>query len=214
MSVAPIDYPVRLGLDAPVRMARWRPFVNWLLAVPHGIITYALGVLREALLFVSFFAVLFTKAIPRPLFDMVAMTYRYQWRFVSYALFLREVYPRFDFTPASEDVVTDPATYAIDYPVELDRWKPLYKWFLAIPHFIVLLGLWIAAFAVSLAAAFVVLFTNEYPQGMRDFVVGVMRWQMRVEAYVLFLTDVYPPFTLHSTAQTPTVALPPPLTSQ
>jgi hypothetical protein len=207
------EYPVNVGLDAPIQIARWRPFVHWLLAIPQLIIASGLRALREALLFVSFFAVLFTKAIPRPLFDMAAMTYRYEWRVGSYVGFLRETYPPFDFTATTADPGNDPASYAIEYPVELKRWKPLYKWFLAIPHYVVLFFLSIAALLVTLAAAFVVLFTKEYPQGMRDYVVGVARWWFRVEAYVLFLVDEYPPFTLRPNAPSATAAIGPPLPS-
>jgi hypothetical protein len=209
----PMEYPVRVGFDAPIQVARWRPFVHWLLAIPQLIIAYGLRALREALLFVSFFFVLFTKAIPRPLFDMVAMTYRYEWRVLSYFAFLRETYPPFDFTATTADPGTDPASYAIEYPVELNRWKPLYKWFLAIPHFVILIFLSISAVLVTVAAAFVVLFTNAYPQGMRDFIVGVARWWYRVEAYVFFLVDEYPPFTLRPKAQGVAPAIGPPAPS-
>lgn len=206
-----MEYPVSVDFDAPIQVARWRPFVNWLLAIPQLIIASGLRALREALLFVSFFSVLFTKAIPRPLFDMVAMSYRYEWRVLSYAGFLRETYPPFDFTATTADPGNDPASYSIEYPVELNRWKPLYKWFLAIPHFVVLFFLSIFAVLVTVAAAFAVLFTNEYPRGMRDFIVGVARWWYRVEAYVFFLADAYPPFSLRPGAQGAAPAMGPPV---
>jgi len=89
-------------------MARWRPLVQWLLAVPHLAVVYALSSLRQVLTVISFFAVLFTKRIPRPLFDAIAMTYRYEWRSVSYALFLHEEYPPFDFQPTTTTTATHP----------------------------------------------------------------------------------------------------------
>lgn len=203
MPVSPPVHPVQVDLDAPLAMERWRPFVNWLLAVPHWLVVYALTVLRNALLVVAFFTVLFTESIPRPIVEVVAMTYRYQWRVVSYALFLREAYPPFDFTPATGDDGRDPAVYAIEEAARLDRWKPLYKWLLAIPHVIVLTVLGMLAAVVVAVAAFAVLTTGEYPRPLRDIVVGVARWELRVEAYILFLTDEYPPFTLHATAPGP-----------
>jgi hypothetical protein len=75
----------------------------------------------------------FTKTIPRPIFDVIVWTYRYQWRVSPYALFLREQYPPFDFTMSADDTGGDPATLSISYPVEFNRWAPLYKWLLAIP---------------------------------------------------------------------------------
>jgi hypothetical protein len=88
----------------------------------------------------------------------------------------------------------------IDYPdvkQDLNRWLPLVKWFLAIPHFVVLFFLVIGAFFAVVIAWFAILFTGRYPRGLFDYVVGVSRWALRVEAYaVLMVTDRYPPFSL------------------
>ena len=92
-------YPARVEFEADRHIDRWRPLVQWLLAVPHLLIARALSALRSVLTLISFFTVLFTEQIPRPLFDMIAMTYRYEWRAMSYALFLHEDYPPFDFQP-------------------------------------------------------------------------------------------------------------------
>jgi hypothetical protein len=80
---------------------------------------------------------------------------------------------------------------------DLNRWMPLVKWFLAIPHLIVLFFLWVAALAVVVAAWVAILFTGRFPRGMFRFLEGVMRWDQRVIAYALVLTtDKYPPFSL------------------
>ncbi len=80
---------------------------------------------------------------------------------------------------------------------DLNRWLPLVKWFLAIPHFIVLAFLAIGAFFVVIIAWFAILFTGRYPKGLFDYVVGVGRWGLRVYAYAfLLVTDRYPPFSL------------------
>jgi uncharacterized membrane protein len=88
----------------------------------------------------------------------------------------------------------------IDYPdakQDLNRWLPLVKWFLAIPHFIVLFFLAIGAFFAVIIAWFAILFTGRYPRGLFDYLVGVSRWALRVEAYAMLLvTDRYPPFSL------------------
>jgi hypothetical protein len=84
-----------------------------------------------------------------------------------------------------------------DVPRDLNRWLPLVKWLLAIPHWIVLFFLWIAAVVVVIVAWFAILFTGRYPRGMFDFVEGVLRWGNRVTAYaILLVTDQYPPFRL------------------
>jgi hypothetical protein len=192
-----VPYPAQLEFHGDEHIARWRPLVQWLLGIPQLLIANALSSLRSILTLISFFTVLFTKKIPRPLFDVIAMTYRYEWRAMSYALFLHEDYPPFDFQPAADDDGVEPhTTLSLTYPEELNRWKPLYKWLLAIPHYFVLVALAIAGFFVVIAGFFAVVFTGEYPHGARDFLVGAYRYNLRVQAYVLLLTDAYPPFAL------------------
>ena len=199
MSVS-ATYPTRLEFRGTQQIARWRPLVQWFLAIPQLLIVYALGIVRALLTLVSFFTVVFTGHIPRPLFDAIAMTFRFEWRTVSYALFLREDYPPFDFQPAASDDGADPHTLVtFAYPQRLSRWQPLVKWLLAIPHYVVLLALGIAATAVAIAGFFAVLVTGSYPLGLRDFLVAVYRYSVRVQAYVGLLTDRYPPFSLHTT---------------
>ena len=89
----------------------------------------------------------------------------------------------------------------LDYPdakADLNRWLPLVKWFLAIPHYFVLIFLFIGAVFAVIGAWFAILFTGRYPRGLFDYVLGVTRWSLRVEAYAwLLLTDEYPPFSLN-----------------
>jgi hypothetical protein len=192
-----MPYPAQLEFHGDRQITRWRPLVQWLLAIPHLFIASALRTLREVLTVISLFTVLFTEQIPRSLFDMIAMTYRYEWRAFSYAMFLHEDYPPFDFQPAATDDGMEPhTTLSITYPEHLNRWKPLYKWFLAIPHYVVIALLAIAGVFAFIGGFFAVLFTGEYPQGIRDFLVGIYRYTLRVEAYAGLLTDEYPPFRL------------------
>jgi hypothetical protein len=198
MSIA-IPYPAQLDFEADRHISRWRPLVQWLLAVPHLMVAQALNTLRQVLTLISLFTVLFTKQIPRPLFDAIAMTYRYEWRAVSYALFLHEDYPPFSFTADAADDGVEPHTaLSLAYPVELNRWKPLYKWFLAIPHYVVALALAVAAAGAVVVGFFAVLFTGQFPLGPRDFIVKAWRYGLRVQAYVGLLTDQYPPFALRA----------------
>jgi Domain of unknown function (DUF4389) len=198
MSLA-TTYPAQLDLRGDRQIARWRPLVQWFLAIPQLFIAYALSTLRNVLTLIAFFTVLFTRRIPRPIFDAIAMTFRYEWRAVSYVLFMREDYPPFDFQPNAADDGLDPHTFVtFIYPEQMSRWKPLVKWLLAVPHYLVLLALSIAGIAAAIACFFAVLITGRYPQGLRDFLVGVYRYNVRVQAYVGLLTDNYPPFTLRA----------------
>lgn len=194
-----VPYPAQLGFRGTQHIARWRPLVQWLLVIPHLLVVWALTMVRDVLTFIAFFTVLFTRRIPRELFDAIAMTFRYEWRAMSYALFLREDYPPFDFRTGSDDDGVDPHTVVtFAYPEQMSRWQPLVKWLLAVPHYFVLFALGIAAMVVVIAGFFAVLFTGEYPQGLRDFLVGVYRYNLRVQAYVGLLTDQYPPFGMQA----------------
>src|SRR4051812_7871919 len=144
-------YPVQLDLTSDTRIARWRPLVQWLLAIPHLAVSSVLTSLRQLLTVVSLVTVLFTKRIPRQVYDAIAMTYRYEWRSLSPALSLHEQSPPFDFQPAAgDDGETAHTTVNFTYPEEMSRWKPLYKWLVAVPHYVVMLALCVASIFVIL----------------------------------------------------------------
>jgi hypothetical protein len=187
-------YPVGLEFERGHDVQNWRALVNWLLAIPQWIVLYFLGIAAGVLWLISFFIVLFTRR--NPFVGFQTMYLRYNWRVTSYSVFMRNEYPPFDFATNTAAAVTDAAVVTVEDPGEMNRWLPLVKWLLAIPHLIVLALLGIAAFVVVVIAFFAVLFTGKWPEGMRDFFVGYMRWTTRVHAYLLFLTDAYPPFSL------------------
>ena len=89
------------------------------------------------------------------------------------------------------------AALEVSYPSELNRWLPLVKWLLVIPHFVVLFFVGAVAVLVVFYSFFAVLFTGRWPRGAFDFVVGTVRWCYRVAAYFHLMVDAYPPFSLH-----------------
>jgi hypothetical protein len=188
---APLDYPVRFDVQYPEQLSRWLIFVKWILAIPHFIILYALNAVAGICVLIGFFAILFTRQFPRGLWDFVVNTRRWNENNSAYIALLRDEYPPFSWDPG-----VYPVTLEIDYPEEMNRWLPLVKWLLAIPHIIVLSILYIAAIVVIIIAWFAILFTGQFPRGMFDFVVGVMRWNNLVYAYFYLLRDEYPPFSL------------------
>jgi Domain of unknown function (DUF4389) len=129
---------------------------------------------------------------PRWWFDWNLALLRFHNRVGVYAALLRDEYPSTD----EEQAVHLGLAYP-DVKRDLNRWLPLVKWFLAIPHYIVLAVLWIAGVVAIIIAWFAILFTGRYPKGLFRFVVDLVRWTDRVVAYALLLaTDVYPPFRL------------------
>ena len=136
--------------------------------------------------------ILFRQKYPRWWFDWNLELQRFSNRVGVYMALMNDRYPS----------TTDHQSVHLhyDYPdvaVDLNRWLPLVKWFLAIPHYVVLFFLDIAAVVAVIVTWFAILFTGRYPKGLFDFVEGVIRWNNRVVAYALTLvTDRYPPFSL------------------
>ena len=201
-------YPVSLRIDYPERdLNRLTSFFRGILIVPIGIILAlvsgpGLGAGGQAMRF-PFFAggflflptllmILFRWKYPRWWFDWNVSLTRFGLRVGAYFALLTDVYPSTD----EEQVVHA----KIEYPnvqKDLKAGLPLVKWFLAIPHYIVLAFLGVGAIVVVIIAWFSILFTGRYPRGLFNFVVGVAQWGLRVSAYAfLLVTDEYPPFSL------------------
>jgi Domain of unknown function (DUF4389) len=202
-------HPARLTVDYPDRdLNRSTTFFRLFAAIPIIFVlasvsgwtwqaSYENG--KEAaaaagglLFFGPLLMILFRQKYPRWWFDFNLQLTRFSTRVASYLALMSDRYPS---TDEEQSVHLD-----LDYPdvkQDLNRWLPLVKWFLAIPHYIVLVFLGIAAVFAVVMAWFAILFTGRYPRGLFHFVEGVMRWGLRVEAYsMLLVTDKYPPFRL------------------
>ncbi|MGH2703213.1 MAG: DUF4389 domain-containing protein [Actinomycetota bacterium] len=201
--------PIRFSVDYPERdLNRLTTFFRLLVAIPILIVlasvgggtwqwSYDNGTAAAAgagglLFFGPLLMILFRQKYPRWWFDFNLELTRFSTRVTSYLALMSDRYPS---TDEEQSVHLD-----LDYPnvkQDLNRWLPLVKWLLAIPHYIVLLFLGIAAVFAVIFAWFAILFTGRYPRSLFDFVEGILRWGLRVEAYALLLvTDRYPPFRL------------------
>lgn len=137
--------------------------------------------------------IVFRQKYPRWWFDWNLNLVRFENRVAAYLFLLRDEYPSTD----EEQAVHVDFSYP-DAKNDLNRWLPLVKWLLAIPHYVILIFLALAVLVVVIISWFAILFTGRYPQGLFDFVVGVMRWGNRVQGYAFVLiTDRYPPFSLN-----------------
>jgi hypothetical protein len=155
-------------------------------------VTTTTGGIVSGLFVATLLMILFRRRYPRWWFDFARELTRFAARICAYVVLVTEEYP--------STVEEQKVHLEIDYPDterDLNRWLPLVKWFLVIPHVVVLFFLSIGAAFAVLFAWVAILFTGRYPQGLFDYVVGVGRWWLRVEAYAMLLvTDRYPPFSL------------------
>jgi hypothetical protein len=205
-------YPATLIIDYPDRkLDRLTSFFRILVVIPiavilglmsNGSVTWGAHVegwrtslTAGGLLFLPLvLMILFRTKYPKWWFDWNLAFTRFSYRVSAYILLLRDEYPSTD----EEQAVHLELVYP-NAQTELGRGWPLIKWFLAIPHYIVLAFLAIAVFVVWIIAWFAVLFTGRYPRGLFDFTLGVLRWALRVEAYAfLLITDKYPAFSLET----------------
>jgi len=203
------SHPLRFSVDYPDRdLNRLTTFFRLFVAIPILIVlssvsggawqwSYDNGKTAAAaagglLFFGPLLMILFRQKYPRWWFDFNLQLTRFSTRVSSYLALMSDRYPS---TDEEQSVHLD-----IEYPdvkQDLNRWLPLVKWLLAIPHYIVLFFLSIASVFAVIIAWFAILFTGRYPRSLFNFVEGVQRWALRVEAYaILLVTDRYPPFRL------------------
>lgn len=217
MVTPPEPYAARLDIDYPEKLDRVTTFFRLIWAIPVVIILSLLSAtasetvtvvtetgetvsqvtstgagISGGLFVATMLMILFRVRYPRWWFDFARELTRFGARVSAYLVLLTDRYPS---TVEEQSVHLE-----IDYPDvehDLNRWLPLVKWLLAIPHYIVLAVLLVVAIVAVVIAWFAILFTGRYPRGLFDYVVGVGRWSLRVQAYAfLLVTDRYPPFSL------------------
>ena len=207
------QYPVQFSVEYPDRdLDRLTTAFRIIVAIPILIVLGALGGAGWSswsdgnggngasfaaggggvLFFPALLMIVFRQKYPRWWYDWNLELLRFENRVFVFLGLLDDRYPSTD----------ERQSVSLEFPYPdakqgLNRWLPLVKWFLAIPHYIVLIFLGLAAIVSVIIAWFAILFTGRYPRGLFDFIVGVMRWANRVTAYAFVLvTDQYPPFRL------------------
>jgi hypothetical protein len=217
--VNPRPFAARLNIDYPVKLDRLTTFFRLIWIIPIAIVfgliasggetvryTYYLnqagqvversrdttGGIMTGLFLATLLMILFQQRYPRWWFDFARELTRFGYRVGAYLALLTDQYP---------STVEEQAVHLeLDYPDVkngLNRWMPLIKWFLLIPHYIVLAFLAVGAVFAVIFAWFAILISGQYPKGLFDYVVGVGRWGLRINAYgFLLITDQYPPFSL------------------
>jgi hypothetical protein len=216
IGAAPTPYAARLTVDYPERLDRFTTFFRLIWVIPIALVLGLLtargnqtivtttgeqlasvgGGLLAGLAFATALMIAVRVRYPRWWFDFARELTRFGARIGAYVALLTDRYPS---TVEEQSVHLE-----VDYPGvdrDLNRWLPLVKWFLAIPHYVVLAFLMIGAAFAIVIAWFAILITGRYPQPLFNYVVGVGRWSLRVNAYAfLLVTDRYPPFSLSQSA--------------
>jgi hypothetical protein len=213
------DHPVRFSVEYPDReLNRLSTAFRIFTVIPIGIVLAAMGGTGEfggwsgsgsarqavaigggLLVFPPLLMILFREKYPRWWFDFNLELLRFSNRVGTYFALMNDRYPSTD----------DHQWLHLDFPYpdakrDLNRWLPLVKWFLAIPHYFALFFLYLGAFFAVIGAWFAILFTGRYPRGIFNYVEGVTRWYNRVAGYALVLvTDRYPPFSLSQSEPPP-----------
>jgi hypothetical protein len=196
-------YPATLTIDYPEKANRLTVFFRLIMAIPIMIIlgllsyqgftndqfpneSYWVGILVLPTLLM----IVFRRKYPKWWFDWNVQLTKFSFRVVSYLLLLRHEYPS---TDEEQAVIVQ-----IQYPnvkEDLNRWFPLIKWLFVFPHIIVLCFIMMGVLLSTILAWIIILISGKYPRKIFEFVVGALRWILRVQAYALLLiTDQYPPF--------------------
>lgn len=189
--------PPYVVVDSPYEVARWRPLVHWLMFIPHMVISGALQAVQRVTFVVYWFGLLFTGKLIPGLYGMQALYERYNTR-ASYFLFgFTEKYPPFDFNTGPDDNGAHPPVRLNlpEPPASVPR-KHLANILLAVPHYIVIMIIAIAALITLIIGWFAVVFTGAWPKGMRDFLVRFANYYYRVWTYVTMVDNRYPKFGL------------------
>jgi hypothetical protein len=189
-------YPFGLEVDEPMPQSRLSVLLRILFAIPHIIVLYILGIVASIIYFISWFAILITGGYPGGMMNFMINVLHWNTRVTGYLYLFTDKYPPFSMGADGAYPVRLVAMGATENRNRLTTFWPI-RFILAIPHLIVLYILGIVAGIVLLIAWIVALVTASVPAGMQNFLAGVLRWNTRVNAYVLLLTDEYPPFSMN-----------------
>ena len=188
-----MDYPAQIQIDTPEKLSRWRVFQG-ILTVPHMVVLYGLMIAASVVVVLSWFAIVFTGRMPEGFANFLCMTQRYSARVNSYSYFLIDQYPPFDFTTTPADPGGSPTR--VDFRPALggrNRLTVALRFLWAIPALFLLYIVMLVAMIMLFLAFFAVLFTGRWPATFRDWMLKMLRANVRLGAYLGLLTDDYPP---------------------
>jgi ABC-type multidrug transport system fused ATPase/permease subunit len=184
-------YPVSVSGEEQDSYNRLLPLVKWLLAVPHYVALFFLGIGAGLVALVSFFAVLFVGRYPLALWDFMAGVLRWEIRVAAYVLLMDDRYPAFSLSEKEGDRVRLEATH----PVKVERWRPFVAAILILPYLGISLLLVLLAKVCMVVNFFTILFTGRIQDGVYDIQRNALQWYGRAVAYSYWMSTAYPPFS-------------------
>jgi len=210
-----MDYPITLTVAFPERLSRLTTFFRLFMLIPHWFVLIFIGIAAWFIMFLSWWAILFTAKYPEVFFNFVVWWLRWYTRVDGYAFLLTDKYPPF----SGREETDYPIILVVEHPEKLSRlttffrfpiiptwtqelwgrwklqWSPMPGMPMTIPHYIVLFFISIASIVILFLSWWAILFTGRYPGVFFDFIIWWFRWDVRVYSYAYLVTDKYPPFS-------------------
>ncbi|WP_419862441.1 DUF4389 domain-containing protein [Candidatus Poriferisodalis sp.] len=191
-----MDYPASVTVDAPDRVANWRPLVHWILLLPHQVIQMVFVTVAWLLSVLTWIVIFLTGKLPAGIANFQVMYVRHYHRVLSFLHIIHEHYPKFEFSSAAEDPGGSPVAVNIEAQLEnRNRLTSLFRVIYGLPQIVFVIVYSYLVAAVVTIAYVIILFTGRWPTGMRNFVIGFYRAQTRCLSYIHALNDKYPPFS-------------------
>lgn len=192
MAVQTVSYPVTYTQEMPETLSRWLWLFKWLLLIPHMFVLAFLGIAAWFALVVAWFAILITGRHPRGTWDFLLGINRWSARVNAYSLHMTDIYPPF----SMDDDPDHPVRISAEYSDSSNRLTTFFRYFMVIPHWIILGFLGVLFYPLMLVNVLIVIFTGKPHAEVFNLMAGILRWQTRAGMYYQLITDEYPPFSL------------------
>ncbi|MCB0830884.1 MAG: DUF4389 domain-containing protein [Solirubrobacterales bacterium] len=184
------DYPVDVDAQLLPEYARFMPLIKWLILVPHYICLFFLAIGAIFVVFIAFFATLFTAKYPEGMWNYMYGFQRWAVRVMAYHFLITDKYPPFTLEETPEDTIQLKAVY----PERVSRWRPLFAWLIVIPYAIVASLIFLVAEICAFFAFFTIIFTKKIPEGLFNVIRNGFTWNVRSNFYSYWMSTEYPPF--------------------
>ena len=191
-----MDYPASVSVQAPDRIANWRPFVHWIVLIPHQVIQMVLVCIAWPLTVATSLVIAFTGKLPAGIASFQVMYVRHYHRVLSYLHLIHDQYPPFAFSTSAQDPGGSPVSVNMEAQLEnRNRLTALFRIVYGLPQIVFIMVYSYLVLVVVSLAYLIIIFTGRWPAGLRNLVIGFYRAHTRYLTFIHMLTDKYPPFS-------------------